>query len=278
LRLLSLRNVCCVALLAASAVACGGAVFGSRDDSGNGGSSSAGGSSQGGASSTAGKPSKGGSNSTAGASAMGGRLGTGGTNSVAGTTSTAGQPTCDLLPCAFPACPDGQMPITPAGECCPSCPPPATGCDNVQCQPVKQCGEGEELQQPAGACCAACMPKPGNVACLEIACPQDKECPLGYVSGDKVGGCCYQCLPDPLFCNEEKECVMADRPRSCCGCPEVISRRAYDADACWSDVADPRMIPQSCYPQVVCDALCAACPPPLEATCIDHRCTGTGLK
>jgi hypothetical protein len=123
------------------------------------------------------------------------------------------------------------------------------------------------------------MPKqPGSVACLEIACPENNECPLGYVRGDKVGGCCYQCLPDPLFCNEEAECVMADRPRSCCGCPEVISRRAYDADACWSDVTAPRMIAQSCYPQVVCDALCAACPPPLHATCIDHRCTGIGLK
>lgn len=211
---------------------------------------------------------------------MGGRSGTAGSSSVAGMTSAGAGPTCSLLPCMIPQCEDGQMPTTPAGECCPSCPPPASGCENVKCQPVKECGEGQVLQQPAGACCAACLPKePGNVACLEIACPDDDQvCELGYVRGDKIGGCCYQCLPDPLFCNEEKQCLMADRPRSCCGCPEVISRRAYEADACWSDVTAPRMIPQSCYPQAICDALCGACPPPLHATCIDHRCTSIGLK
>jgi hypothetical protein len=134
------------------------------------------------------------------------------------------------------------------------------------------CGEGYELSQPEGACCKGCVPKPGGVACREIACPPDDVCPPGYVRGDLVGGCCYDCVPDPLFCNDANDCVTADRPRSCCGCPEAISRRMYDADECWSDVQAPRMIPQSCYPQVTCDAVCGMCPPPGPLLCANHRC------
>jgi len=274
LRLLSFRNVCGVALLAVPIAACGGAVFSSGDNSGDkpsGGSSSSGSSGQGGSSSTAGKPSKGGSSATGGASTMGGKASVGGMTGVAGTIGVAGQPNCDLVLCALPECSDGQMPINPAGECCPSCPPPQTGCDNVMCQPVKNCPEGYTLTQAPGACCAGCQPPPGGVGCPEIACPDD-VCPAGYVRGDLVGGCCTECLPDPLFCNSAKDCVLADRPRSCCGCPEVITRRAYDADACWSDVEAPRMLPAGCYPQVICDAICNACPASLGVSCSNHRC------
>lgn len=190
---------------------------------------------------------------------------------VAGTISVGGQPNCTLLPCALPICTDGQKPITPAGECCPSCPPPQASCDNVMCQPVMNCPAGYKLEQPLGACCAGCVPPAGGVACPKIACPDD-TCPLGYLRGDLLGGCCTECLPDPLFCNANDECVMADRPRPCCGCPEVISRRAYGADACWSDLNEPRTPPVSCYPQQICDAICNACPLPGAAQCVNHRC------
>jgi hypothetical protein len=131
---------------------------------------------------------------------------------------------------------------------------------------------GSKLGQPLGACCAGCIPDPGGVTCLEIACP-DTACPLGYVRGDVLGGCCTSCLPDPLFCSDSSECVIADRPRPCCGCPEAINMRQYSADQCWSAANQPRTIPQSCQPQVVCDAVCGLCEGGGDAICSNHRCT-----
>jgi hypothetical protein len=93
------------------------------------------------------------------------------------------------------------------------------------------------------------------------------------VAGDKAGGCCYECLPDPLYCVDSADCVIADRPRSCCGCAEVISTRALADDPCWTPVDEPRDIPEECYPEVICDALCDACPDPGEAACVYNRCT-----
>ncbi|HEY6728827.1 MAG TPA: hypothetical protein VI197_32675, partial [Polyangiaceae bacterium] len=93
------------------------------------------------------------------------------------------------------------------------------------------------------------------------------------VRGDLMGGCCYECLPDPLFCEQNADCVLADRPHECCGCPEVISRRALDDDACWYSLAEPRTIPPECYPEFTCDALCGACPDSGSAVCVDNRCT-----
>lgn len=242
-------------------VACGGTSFSGGDgDGGTGGSSS------GGSSSKAGASSKGGSSSSAGSKNMGGSV------STAGSVGTAGTTSCDLVLCAYPECTDGQEPITLPGECCPTCPPPTTGCDDVACEPVMDCPMGYELGTPPGACCQGCLPIPGMVACREIACPPENHCPLGYVPGDQLGGCCYDCVPDPLFCNTADECVIADKPRSCCGCPEAISMRQYQADQCWSATSMPRMIPQECYPQQICDAVCGACPPPGSAECKNHRC------
>ena len=167
---------------------------------------------------------------------------------------------------------DGAEPVVAPGECCPTCPPPLAGCEGVTCQPIEKCEAGYEFSRPEGACCAGCVPEAGGVGCREVACNPDLTCPLGYVRGDLVGGCCYDCLPDPLFCNDFDDCVAADRPRSCCGCPEAISQRLYAADECWSDIQAPRMIPQSCYPEVTCDAVCGACPTPGTPTCNSHRC------
>jgi hypothetical protein len=269
------RHFCGSALLAAFVAACGGAMFSPRDDGANGGSSSGGKSSQGASSSIAGATAKGGSTS-------GGSTSVGGTRATAGTTSTAGSGVggsmnCQAVDCAYPLCSDGQMPVTYPGQCCPTCPPPLQGCANVVCQPVMACPAGYTISQPPGACCEGCVPKQGGVACPEIACPPS-DCPLGYVRGDTVGGCCSDCVPDRLFCNDDSECVVADRPRSCCGCPELVTRREYDADPCWSDVDMPRPIPKACYPEVTCGAICAACPPPLDAVCDNHHCAQIGLK
>jgi hypothetical protein len=246
------------------AAACGGESF---SGGGNGGSSGEAGSVSG----HAGKSSTAGSSSSAGTSSLGGSTGTGGTSGKAGSNGTGGID-CRAVDCAFPVCEDGAAPIAKPGECCPTCPPPQTGCDGVMCLPVTDCGPGYELKRPEGACCEGCVPKPGGVGCLEIACPPDKTCPAGYVRGDLVGGCCYDCVPDPLYCGDVADCLIADKPRSCCGCPEAISQRMYAADECWSDVDMPRMIPQECYPQMTCDAVCGPCPEPGPLSCASHRC------
>ena len=257
-------------LLAMLAAACGGAVFGHQDDGGAGGSSTSGSSSRAGSSSSAGKPSDGGS------SASGGSVSVGGSVAAAGSVSTGGGPNCEAVDCAFPVCPDGAMPVTLTGQCCPSCPPSQLGCEGVMCTSPGACAMGSTLGQPPGACCRGCIPDPGGISCPKIACG-DTTCPLGYVRGDQVGGCCTSCLPDPLFCNDDSECVFADRPRPCCGCPEAINMRQYDADQCWSAIDQPRTIPQSCQPQVTCNVICGACPPPGAARCLSHRCITTGI-
>lgn len=267
---MSLRIARISGILAMFVAACGGTVR-SRGDDGEGGVSNNGASANlGGSSSTSGQSSKAGSSSRAGSSALGG------TNGTAGAIGMGGGVNCEAVDCPYPACSDGQMPITPAGLCCPICPPPL-GCQKVECQPVMGCPSGYVLSQPAGACCQGCVPQPGGVACPKVACPHS-VCPLGYVNGSLVGGCCTECVPDALFCNDDRDCVVADKPRSCCGCPEIISRRQYDAEVCWSDVDMPRMIPQSCYPQLVCDAVCGPCPAPPRVNCDTHRCWDPGLK
>ena len=236
---MSLRIARISGVLAVFVAACGGTVF-SRGEDGEGGASNNGASANlGGSSSTSGKPSKAGASSRAGSSAVGG------TNGAAGAISMGGGVN--------------------------------VGCQNVECQPVMGCPSGYVLSQPAGACCQGCVPQPGGIVCPRVACPHS-VCPLGYVGGSLVGGCCTECVPDALFCNDTSDCVVADKPRSCCGCPEIISRRQYDAEPCWSDVATPRMIPQSCYPQVTCDAICGPCPAQPRVSCENHRCWDTGLK
>jgi len=219
------------------------------------------------------------------------------TETTTSTVTTGGPPVCDLSLCGGSPCPDGQL-VTPVGQCCPVC-----SCDQVECEPLDcpsgntmlapgacceqceeqacenvlcagptECGDGETWERPPGACCAACIPEePGNVTCVDIAC-QSTGCANGYVRGDLVGGCCYACLPDPLFCEDASDCVRADRPRDCCGCPQVISTRALDDDACWYAVDDPRPIPDACYPEAYCDALCGACPDPGQVLCLQNRC------
>jgi hypothetical protein len=261
-------------LLAALAIACGGNVFSQGDVDGSGAKgsagSSSGGVSNGGTSSKAGSPGKAGTSTGGSPSA--------GSTGMGGAVLIGGGPNCEAVDCAFPVCEDGSKPIVPPGSCCPIC-PSTTGCEGLTCEPVTECEEGYVLSRPPGACCTGCIQKPGGVACREIACPST-SCPVGFVRGDVLGGCCYDCLPDPSYCNEAADCVIADKPRSCCGCPEAISRRQFAEDPCWSEVGVMRAIPVSCYPQAICDAACRACPLYDEASCVEHRCTphSRGLK
>lgn len=260
-----LRHAHFPTLVATLAIACGGSVF-KHDDDGSGAKGSGG-------SATAGKSSGGGS-SKAGTSSGGASSG----GNASGGGGVGAGPNCAAVDCTAADCTDDQLLVLEPGACCPTCQPKVDGCENVRCEPVKECGPGYALTQPAGACCAGCFPTGAGAACLDIGCLEPK-CPLGYVAGDTYGGCCYDCVPDPLFCEAVDDCVLADKPRSCCGCPESITRRQYQAEPCWSDSSSPRMIPQSCYPQVVCDAVCLPCEVE-AATCIDHRCTtrSLGLK
>lgn len=181
--------------------------------------------------------------------------------------------TCEGVVCEEPVCPSGQT-LTPPDHCCPQC--VDLLCSGVVCQGPSDCGDGRTYSRPDGACCAGCMPLEPAL-CPELGCPDD-TCPKGYVSGDAVGGCCTECLPDPLYCEVSDDCVAADRPRECCGCPEIISKRALDDDACWSPSSDPRPIPDACYPDVTCDAVCGACPPTGVPVCVDNRCVGHVLE
>lgn len=248
--------------LAALLVACGGTV--SKNEGG----------------ASAGTSSSGGNGSESGASTGGSASNVGGSFGTAGNLSVGGEPSCSTANCATVDCGEDEVPVLRPGACCTTCSPKPGGCEDVKCEPVEACAQGYELAQPPGACCVGCVPKPGGVACHEIACPQT-SCPLGYVRGDLLGGCCYDCVPDPLHCRNDEDCVMADRPRACCGCPEAITRRQYHDEPCWSELGNPRPLPQACYPQATCDALCAPCENlGNAAVCSEHRCAarGFGLK
>lgn len=243
------------------AAACGGTV--SKSDVGSAGTSSSGG-----------------NGNEAGASARSGSPSVGGSFGTAGALSLGGGPNCATVGCPPVACTEEEVAVLTQGACCQTCKPRAGGCEEVTCEPVEACPEGYELAQPPGACCLGCVPKTSGVPCDEIACPQT-SCPLGYTRGDLLGGCCYDCVPDPLYCRDNDDCVMADKPRECCGCPEAITLRQYELEPCWSEVGSPRPLPSTCYPQATCDALCAPCVDLGDAAdCSEHRCVarGYGLK
>lgn len=287
---------CFPVLLAALGAACGGATEVNGDGTAGDGSGGTAGGGSGGVGPT-----------TAGGTTASATSGGGNTSAATGTSSSASSttsPNCIGLDCAAIECPDGRSEVPP-GECCPVCvcsdvvcaspdcpngrieTPPGYCCpqcieelcDGVTCTPPIDCGEGRTFTRPDGACCSGCLPdEPGSVGCVDIACPGDDACAKGFLRGDLLGGCCYECLPDPLYCEQDADCVIADRPRSCCGCPEIMSERALDDDACWTPVADPRPIPEECYPEVTCDRECDACPEPGGAWCLGNRCMEVAIE
>jgi len=178
---------------------------------------------------------------------------------------------CAAVSCATVDCPSGSVSVLEPGACCPSC--LEVACEGVECEPVGECEPGYEYRHPVGACCPGCMPMGTNfVDCADRPCLDPAECPLGYVVGNLVGGCCHECLPDWLYCEIDDDCVVADKPRFCCGCPEVFARRALEDDRCLYAIDQPRNLDDDCYPDGTCDALCGACAPIVGTTCVDHRC------
>jgi hypothetical protein len=251
----------------AALLACGGTVSRNAGDDARAGSSSGGSSS-------------GSSGSSSGTGARAGAPGVGGGVGTAGSLALVGGPNCVTVDCEPAACGPDEAPVLKTGACCEICEPRAGGCEDVKCQPVEGCRAGYELAQPPGACCAGCVPIPGQVGCNLLPCPST-SCPPGYTTGDKLGGCCDECVPDPLYCGENDDCVMAEKPSACCGCPEAITWRQYEAEPCWSEVGAPRSIPQSCYPEATCQAPCAPCETLGAAvTCAANRCEARhlGLK
>ena len=157
------------------------------------------------------------------------------------------------------------------GTCCSEC--ADLQCNGVVCDGPTACEAGYVFKRPDGACCADCVPDPETVVCADDGeCLLEVHCALGYVAGDLVGGCCDDCLPDPLYCLEDSDCTLANRPRTCCGCDEVISTRALDDDPCWVPVGEPRDIPEECYSEATCDAPCGACPEAGPVACVGYRC------
>jgi hypothetical protein len=240
---------------------CGGSTFQGDDADGGAGS---------GGSPSGGSPSGGGS----------GVSGTGGGPGSGGVSGSGGSAPCLDIPCPDVDCVTGSHQEARPGECCPSCVPdksPHPSCATVVCEPPpSSCRPDYVVGRAPGACCTSCVPigtatPPPECQLLDCATPP--LCPAGYYNAPPSLDCCGRCMPDPLYCRENRDCVIADRPRSCCGCPELISVREYEEDACWSDVAAPRPIPSSCYPEAVCGAICGACALPFGAYCgTDNRC------
>lgn len=124
------------------------------------------------------------------------------------------------------------------------------------------CPDGE-LVVPEGECCPEC-------SCAAVSCVTS-DCAPDEVWVIHPGACCPSCEPI-LACESDDDCIVADRPRSCCGCPEVINRAALDDDPCWYDVDAPRELPNECYPEEYCDAVCGACAPIDGVLCVAGRC------
>jgi hypothetical protein len=283
-----------VALAAVSVASCGGSSVrkGGPDDGGEAGTDGSG--------ATGGNAARGGNGTGAsGGNGATGATGTGGGTSAGGSAgnSTGGRD-CVPLPCPYPACPDGiivqddpcgcprcdcssvtcptldcppQRVTREFGACCASC-AKAPSCDGVACEdrPSGGCGEAASWQQKPGACCSQCL---GHepVGCPEIAC-SPQTCAPGYVQGDLVGGCCFQCSPDPWFCRGDSDCMIAERPATCCECAGAISIRMYEEDRCWFDPRAPRELPPECNPGTMCGRVCEPCSIPEKARCIDNRC------
>lgn len=146
------------------------------------------------------------------------------------------------------------------------------GCDGAECGPPIECELGSSWQRLPGACCGACLRDPGPIGCLDIAC-LELDCVPGYTAGNPSnGGCCYECVPDPLYCVTNDDCLIAIKEsEGCCPCPQVISRRLYEEDLCWSGPTD-RISPIGCGFTACGDVSCEPCPDTGEPWCIDHHC------
>jgi hypothetical protein len=184
---------------------------------------------------------------------------------------------CELVDCAVPICPPGVGVVTLPGECCPVCErDPAASCSEVTCNTMPTCPDGYAPGSIAGACCPGCVRSDEPIVppvCTEALCPAP-ECAPGYRSEQLESECCPRCQPDPKYCQEDADCMVATSSRSCCSCPEAISIRQYEQDACWQNSDGQRSVPEACYPPTACtNVLCEPCAPSGLAKCVEHQCT-----
>ena len=196
---------------------------------------------------------------------------------------------CNLLPCPSLACAEpGVELVVPQGECCPVCQQQAS-CSEVTCaynpeNPPSElgldCPAGYDVGVTPGACCHGCVPNGEpfeDVFCGDPDCPPNTPgstpCPPGYYIGLLAGRCCPECVPDPRTCSADSDCLLARRSDDCCDCPQAISTRLYQQDACWSALEELRPTPFEC-PLPECDLIkCAGCTPK-AARCVNNRCEG----
>merc|ERR1711862_2652 len=117
-------------------------------------------------------------------------------NSIIETNSTFGSRDCSAIGCLTELCPNGDIPPTPEGRCCPSallC--PRDNCDTVRCK-VERCQDGSVAPVPVGQCCPDAFYCFDNIVkCAEVDCPL-QYCPNGDLAPVPAGQCC----PDPDLC------------------------------------------------------------------------------
>jgi len=102
-------------------------------------------------------------------------------------------PECAHITCGWPSCPDGAIPETKPGDCCPSCPAPAANpCSSIACGwPWPRCpGDAIPVTKP-GDCCPSC-PEPSEFDCSEIDCGETL-CPDGAIPLPTTRSCCPIC-------------------------------------------------------------------------------------
>jgi hypothetical protein len=140
---------------------------------------------------------------------------------------------------------------------------------------VTSCPTGFVIERERGACCDTCHPNANAQYpnCEVVDCAPPRNCPIGYHHVLPSYRCCNECEPDPNYCQNDADCIIAELPYACCGCPVAIGTRLYVTDACYSALALPRSVPMSCQSQAVCSVACGVCPVPGIAACVDHSCT-----
>ncbi len=249
-----MRHFLTLGAILVAAVGCGGAT-----GTGNGlfGASASGGTSSGGASGASGAgASGGGASGMAGASgggtsgaagASGG--GTSGAAAASGSGGCSGVFNCPLLM----ACPPGEEPVTPAGQCCPtSCGPSGAGGSTTGAE----CTSGADC--PVPAVCKLCAD--GSTSCAHADCVNGKcsttfpPCPV-----DAGSGTC-----DPLFCPSSGGATPCCVGMACglnygAGC-------VSGAKVCTND----SQCPKSLAPCRLCPDGTAACP---WSKCVSGQCT-----
>ncbi|XP_076458587.1 LOW QUALITY PROTEIN: extracellular matrix organizing protein FRAS1-like [Babylonia areolata] len=101
-----------------------------------------------------------------------------------------GQVHCTSQQCApSPRCQQGEVAVTAAGRCCPTCVQRLGAC---HVKPMRYHGDLWNISD-----CEFCMCQNGNVQCRTLACP-NVQCGQGQVRVHSVGKCCAECVTPPV--------------------------------------------------------------------------------